>query len=125
MPARRAAFTHVEDQAVVNGTACTIVTRVMRQRDSTPAAHYRSVFALGDVTHMQIMLMSTLSSSPRGISSAANTGRNSVEPDIPAVVLDQRGGATQGLFMFRSMEPARRFLAILQRVVPRCGGSND
>lgn len=127
MAARRAGFTHIEDHATVNGTACTIVTRVARQRENVPAAHYRSVFALGDVGHMQIVQLSALASLRAGRSAETNASMppSSVEPDIPVVVLQERGDLQEGIFMFGSIEPARRFLAILQRVVPRCGGRND
>lgn len=126
MPAHRSEFTHAEDQAAVNITGCTIVTRVVRQRDSVPAAHFRAVVALSDVIHMQIMSMSAFSSSFGNRSAAPGAApSNMAEPDIPVVVLDERDSTQTSVFTFRSIEPARRFLAILQRVVPRCGGRND
>lgn len=113
VPARRTAFVHLENQTVVNDAACTIVTRVMRQ-----GAHDRDVVLLSDVTHMEIMTMSALLTPSGGPSPT-------VDPDSPVVVLNTRGGSEKSIFMFRSIEPARRFLAILQRVVPRCGGRDD
>jgi hypothetical protein len=125
IPAHRVAFTHVEDHAAVSGTACTIVTRVMAQRGSIPAAHYRSVFTLSDVGHMYITTMSAYSSAPRGRPVSTNAPQNAADPEIQMVVLDQRNDGPQGIFMFRSIEPARRFFGVLQRVVPRCGGRNE
>ncbi|MBN3778618.1 hypothetical protein G3O06_13795 [Burkholderia sp. Ac-20345] len=124
-PAHRSSFIHVEDQSSVDTSACTIVTRVMRQRDSAPSASHRSVLRLTDVTRMQITTMAAVSYSSSGRQPAPGTPLNVVDPDIQVVALDLRGTADRGIFMFRSIEPARRFLAVLQRVVPRCGGRNE